>query len=557
MNKLIFIVIYIFNCFDGNAQQWEKAKKFNYTFPYSIYRHASDVDGNIYIVGEIKDNSLELDGLELTSKGNLDIFITKLDSNFSVLWAKSYGSDGEEMVTGITLDKSGDILLSGYFSKTIIIGKDTLRSIGSSDFFLTKMDKYGNPIWSKSGGSKFQDYSYSRLGGIYTDDFDNIYVGGMFANVESNDTLRTAWFDGLSAKSHGGQDVFAAKYSATGKIIWLKNFGSYRGDEGELYGNGKFLYLCGGSNWKFNYDSLVLKNPYGGSDIGYILKMDLDGNVNWVNGAFLKDFGSMYSRSVTADSLGNLYIVGMYYPISFNNRLLFDNFELEEIGGTDIFVAKLDKNGKVRWLKRGGGYGNDGPAKIITKSDNHFIITGSIAGGGFYESKTIASNSGENTFILEIDSNGGALVFEQCGNTGNNIGTDLSITEDGKLLLIGDNRLGSLTFDSIVCQNTDKPASFYIARRNFVPKPVGISMLTVNKSFKIFPNPNNGSFTIELENPEMNAAIEVFDLLGKLVKKVERVGKVTLVALDVASGIYLVKVKNGELVWNQKMVLTN
>ena len=82
-------------------------------------------------------------------------------------------------------------------------------------------------------------------------------------------------------------------------------------------------------------------------------------------------------------------------------------------------------------------------------------------------------------------------------------------------------------------------------------------MLTVNKSFKIFPNPNNGSFTIELENPEMNAAIEVFDLLGKLVKKVERVGKVTLVALDVASGIYLVKVKNGELVWNQKMVLTN
>ena len=82
-------------------------------------------------------------------------------------------------------------------------------------------------------------------------------------------------------------------------------------------------------------------------------------------------------------------------------------------------------------------------------------------------------------------------------------------------------------------------------------------MLTVNKSFKIFPNPNNGSFTIELENPEMNAAIEVFDLLGKLVKKVERVGKVTFVALDVASGIYLVKVKNGELVWNQKMVLTN
>jgi hypothetical protein len=41
--------------------------------------------------------------------------------------------------------------------------------------------------------------------------------------------------------------------------------------------------------------------------------------------------------------------------------------------------------------------------------------------------------------------------------------------------------------------------------------------------------------------------------MGKLVKKVERVGKVTLVDLDVESGIYLVKVKNGGLIWNKKV----
>ena len=76
------------------------------------------------------------------------------------------------------------------------------------------------------------------------------------------------------------------------------------------------------------------------------------------------------------------------------------------------------------------------------------------------------------------------------------------------------------------------------------PKPSG---------FTLYPNPNNGSFTIELTNPEKDAAIEVYDLLGKLVKKVERVGKVTLLDLDVESGIYLVKVKNGDISWNQKV----
>jgi PKD repeat protein len=84
---------------------------------------------------------------------------------------------------------------------------------------------------------------------------------------------------------------------------------------------------------------------------------------------------------------------------------------------------------------------------------------------------------------------------------------------------------------------------------------VGILKLT-EKSFKIFPNPNTGSFTIELDNPEMDAAIEVFDVMGKLVKKVERVEKVTLVDLDVASGIYVVKVKTGGVVWNKKIMVS-
>ncbi len=70
-------------------------------------------------------------------------------------------------------------------------------------------------------------------------------------------------------------------------------------------------------------------------------------------------------------------------------------------------------------------------------------------------------------------------------------------------------------------------------------------------------NPNNGSFTIELDNPEMDAAIEVYNLIGELVKKVERVEKVTLVDLDVESGIYLVKVKNGGVIWNKKVLVSS
>jgi PKD repeat protein len=88
-------------------------------------------------------------------------------------------------------------------------------------------------------------------------------------------------------------------------------------------------------------------------------------------------------------------------------------------------------------------------------------------------------------------------------------------------------------------------------------KNVSVGILKLSeKSFKIFPNPNNGSFTIELDNPEMDAAIEVFDVMGKLVKKVERVEKVTLVDLEVASGIYVVKVKTGGAIWMRKILVS-
>ena len=86
-------------------------------------------------------------------------------------------------------------------------------------------------------------------------------------------------------------------------------------------------------------------------------------------------------------------------------------------------------------------------------------------------------------------------------------------------------------------------------------KNVSVGILKVLKSegFKLYPNPNNGSFTIEIENPSKDVSIEIFNLLGERVGKVEKVGKVNRLDLNVADGMYWVRVKNGDSVWNQKV----
>ncbi len=87
---------------------------------------------------------------------------------------------------------------------------------------------------------------------------------------------------------------------------------------------------------------------------------------------------------------------------------------------------------------------------------------------------------------------------------------------------------------------------------------LGISNLIQPKGFKIYPNPNGGQFTIEIDNPEKNLSIEIYDLIGKLVKTVEtEIGKSSyMVDLTNADGLYLVKVKNGERVWCNRVVVT-
>ncbi len=76
------------------------------------------------------------------------------------------------------------------------------------------------------------------------------------------------------------------------------------------------------------------------------------------------------------------------------------------------------------------------------------------------------------------------------------------------------------------------------------------------KSFIIYPNPGNGFFHIETEIDLGNLDIEVFDALGRLVKSILLIpfNKSYVLDLDVASGIYIIRINNMEH-YNQKVTV--
>jgi hypothetical protein len=85
----------------------------------------------------------------------------------------------------------------------------------------------------------------------------------------------------------------------------------------------------------------------------------------------------------------------------------------------------------------------------------------------------------------------------------------------------------------------------------------GVDKLTKLSGVKVYPNPNKGNFTVTVEDPKSDIAIGVYNLLGEVVKTIETnsLKSTYSVDLNVANGVYLVKVTNGGLTSTQKVTI--
>ncbi|MDD1434596.1 SBBP repeat-containing protein, partial [Dolichospermum sp. ST_sed6] len=182
-----------------------------------------DSSGNIYTTGGFQ-GTVDFDPgtgtSNLTSAGGLDVFISKLNSDGSFAWAKSFGGTGTDFGTSIKLDSSGNIYTTGTFQGTADFdpgnGTSNLTSAGSYDVFVSKLNSDGSFAWAKSLGGTLEDIANS----ITVDSSGNIYTTGYFNG--------TADFDpgtGTSNLTSAGYDnVFVSKLNSDGSFAWAKSF---------------------------------------------------------------------------------------------------------------------------------------------------------------------------------------------------------------------------------------------------------------------------------------------------------------------------------------------
>jgi hypothetical protein len=195
---------------------------------------AVDVNGNAYLTGDF-EGSATFGTETITSLGNVDVFIAKLDSDGAWEWARSGGSSSIERGYDIALDDDENAYVTGVFLVSVTFGTTTLSSQGSWDVYVVKIDSSGDWQWVVSAGSSSTEGAW----GITVDSSGNPFISGVFDGVVT--------FGTTTITTQGARDVFVATLDSNGYWQWAVCAGGADWDESYALtaSNTGVLYVTG------------------------------------------------------------------------------------------------------------------------------------------------------------------------------------------------------------------------------------------------------------------------------------------------------------------------
>ena len=119
-----------------------------------------DSSGNSYVTG-VFEGTATFGSCSIISNGDLDIFVAKMDESGNWQWAIQAGATQHDYGRAIAIDDAGNSYVTGYFDDTAAFGSYSLTSSGDADIFVAKIDTLGNWQWAIQAGGSEWDYGYA------------------------------------------------------------------------------------------------------------------------------------------------------------------------------------------------------------------------------------------------------------------------------------------------------------------------------------------------------------------------------------------------------------
>lgn len=342
-----------------------------------------DLADNIYIVGTFS-NTLVLDSFTLMSKGDLDIFLLKLNPTGDAIWLKQIGSNSSDIAGDICVHNN-NIYVTGAVKDTTFISQTIFPKTVGVDMFISMFDINGNIQQMKFADRMPLDlYSISVGQEIKQDGLGNLILLATISGTIKIDTstVKTMPYSRYVLKFDSSLNLLWEKYIGSGIYEFIHNLQINSVGDIFLIETRSSHYLNYGAIKKISSDGFLLQNFFI-EDRGYINGMDID----------LSD---------------NIYFTGIHRKWTFSGNPPPEDF---------FKTGKVDSSGNLMWIIQDSSiYHREGQG-IAALSNNTCFVSG-VFDNQIALHNTFIGMPGIHYFLAILDA-GNTTTINEMKNGGN------------------------------------------------------------------------------------------------------------------------------------------
>ncbi|MBK6996275.1 MAG: T9SS type A sorting domain-containing protein [Lewinellaceae bacterium] len=374
--------------------QWQKTLGGS-TFE-EIYSIQQTTDGGFVMVGVTLSNNGDVSG----NHGGFDFWVVKMTVAGDIQWKKAYGGSNNDWPYSIQQTNDGGYIMTGL---TMSNNGDVFGNHGDRDCWVVKLNEVGIIQWQKTLGGSGADEAFSVK---QTNDSGYIVAGSSGSN------------DGDVSGNHGYDDTWVVKLSETGAIQWQKSLGGSSTDIARcIIQTMDGGYIMAGESDSNDGDVSV---NYGNPDF-WIVKLDGNGSIEWE-----KSLGgpALDVASAICQLGDGSYVVTGYVGSGVPGHH----------GSFDYMVVKLSSSGEVVWDKVYGGSSIDQAFDIQPTTDGGFVVIGHTQS---VNGDVLNNNGGKDFWVLKLNEAGEISWQKTLGGSMGESGYSIRQTNDGGYILGG------------------------------------------------------------------------------------------------------------------------
>jgi hypothetical protein len=549
---------------------------------------ALDQSGNVYLAGNAgSPNNISTPGChQFTNAGFGDAFLVKFDNSGVRQWGTNYGGSGNDDGGHVGVDALGNVFLSGDAQSAngyTTAGCYQPTYGGLIDAFAAKFSSAGVRVWGTYYGGTQTDRGWAMC----LDQFGNIYLGaeaastGVIATVGSHQPVLG-----------GGIDGYLVKFA---DCAGLPN-PSIVGPTVVCQGAGPTVYsvapmalsytwsLPGG--WSGSSSTNTISATPGSSGIISIIASNACGT------------GVQQTLSITVSGLPTITVNGgticsgnsfTIIPSGANTYTIEGGTAIvNPITNTTYTVLGSDLNGCVSQTAVSNVTVFALPLPTITVNSGSICLGQSftmIPSGAntytFQGGSAIVSPTTTNSYSVTGTSTDGCVSAGfAVSNITVNVTPDINVASSSSVLCVGQTATltatgtnsyswstGSNTSTATISPTITTTYTVTGTNINGCQKTVTITQqvspclsagesAVLNSKVNIFPNPNSGEFTVNLNSISEDTDIEIYNVLGEIVFKTAPTKLNSIIKVEhLANGFYQVRITEcGKIISREKII---